>query len=165
MSEARTAGDGGRFFGAILTFGGLFLQFLGVSGVADSFVRWRSFFEAGVMRHYEGALTSVIGSQAPPAIEAGAGYALSCIGFFIAAFQTMLDHRRYLSQFKVHPTISAWKSRLRSTAPSAKSKVGRMRARTARSCGSWAPPSSGRSFCCGPSMCGSSGPDGSWRSP
>jgi hypothetical protein len=87
----------------MLTVGGLVLQFLGVSGVADSVVRWRSFFETGVMRHYEVVLMSLIGAPASPALSAGVGYGLSCVGFFIAALQTMLEHRRYLSQFKVPP--------------------------------------------------------------
>jgi hypothetical protein len=103
MSDARTAGVGGGFFGAILTLGGLILQFLGVSGIADSFVRWRSFFEAGVMRHYDTMLASLIGGPPTPALAISVGYALSCVGFFVAAFQTMLAHRRYLSQFKVPP--------------------------------------------------------------
>jgi hypothetical protein len=103
MSQARSSGHGGQFFSALLTLGGLILQFLGVSGVADSVLRWRSFFEVGVMRHYESALVSLTGEPASTAISAGVGYLLSCIGFFIAALQTMLEHRRYLSQFKVPP--------------------------------------------------------------
>lgn len=95
------AGQQSHPLGFIVVIAGVVLQMLGLSGMADSVVRWRGFFEYGVMRHYSDLTTLATGGT-PTLLESVAiGYLLSCVGFFVAAFQTMQEHRRYLAAFQL----------------------------------------------------------------
>ena len=87
--------------GFIVALGGVMLQMLGLSGMADNVVQWGGFFDHGVMRHYDDLVATTVGATPTPLTSALIGYGLSCVGFFIAAFQTMLEHRRYLAAFKL----------------------------------------------------------------
>jgi hypothetical protein len=84
-------------FGFIAVIAGVMLQMLGLSGMADNVVQWRGFFEHGVMRHYNELVVFAIGGAPAPLVSLAIGYLLSCVGFFVAAFQTMQEHRRYLA--------------------------------------------------------------------
>jgi hypothetical protein len=84
---------------ALVTGGGVLLQMLGLSGVADSVVEWRGFFQHGVMRHYTELIERTAGGTLSPVLSIVVGYLVSCVGFFIAALQTMREHQRYLGNF------------------------------------------------------------------
>lgn len=98
MAEPETQRRAGNPLGGVFTLGGVLLQMLGLSGMADDVVEWRGFFEHGVMRHYSELVGSLAGG---PLWSLAIGYLLSCAGFFIAAFQTMQEHQRYLANFSI----------------------------------------------------------------
>lgn len=60
MAEPETQRRAGNPLGGVFTLGGVLLQMLGLSGMADDVVEWRGFFEHGVMRHY----SELVGSLA-----------------------------------------------------------------------------------------------------
>lgn len=91
----------GNPIGWVITVGGAALQMLGLSGIADSIVEWRGFFASGVMQHYDNLVQAMVGGPVAPVVEIAVGYAVTCVGFFVAALQTMHEHRNYLRRFKV----------------------------------------------------------------
>lgn len=99
MGERADEGRASNPLGLIVTLSGVALQMLGLSGIADGLVEWRGFFERGVMQNYGELVERVAGAPLSPAWSLSVGYATSCIGFFVAAFQTMREHQRYLSGF------------------------------------------------------------------
>ena len=101
MAEPETQRQPSNPFGALFTLGGVLLQMLGLSGMADNAVEWRGFFERGVMRHYSELEGILVAGPVPPLWSAAIGYLLSCVGFFLAAFQTMQEHQRYLANFSI----------------------------------------------------------------
>lgn len=95
--------QGAGFAGATITLGGVALQVLGLSGIADNVVKWRAFFDQGVMSHYEDFVGYLTGGSASPVASIAVGYGISCLGFFVAAYQTMRQHKRYLERFSNVP--------------------------------------------------------------
>ena len=85
MAEPETQRQPSNPFGALFTLGGVLLQMLGLSGMADNAVEWRGFFERGVMRHYSELEGILVAGPVPPLWSAAIGYLLSCFGFFLAA--------------------------------------------------------------------------------